>query len=167
MRSIRIILVSSFFGLIIGSSYGQCTHLNFILFVDNELATGYYDGLFKIKDDSLGTVTDSIHFHYEVGNLILTPNDLKRLNILKPDTKIEFSVNYRQTCPYEDLVYTIETTKHYLFQRYVIMKIYNYYKKLNQKDFIQKTGYGIEINIPGGGIILPRKKTTKHKRLDC
>jgi len=135
-------------------------HLNYVIFVDDKLVEGYYPGMFIIKD-SLNNVSDTIKFNYEVGDLIVSSSGYEKLMVLKSDAKIKFVLNYRNTCPYEDLVFSTEETKYWLIERYVIMRVYNYKNKHNQKIFREKSGYGIEINIPGGGMILPRKKSKK------
>lgn len=153
-----VILLSS----LEGYSQDQTAHLNLILFIDDEIVkTGIYDGVFQTKD-SLGNVADSITFRYQVGELILTLEGYRKLTVLKPESKVVIAFKYRQICPnvieYE---YSKEIPLSWLFQRYVIFKVYNFTNKKNRKDFREKKGYGFEIETPERSMLIPRKKISR------
>jgi len=60
-------------------SQDQNKRLNFILLIDNEIPkTSIYDGFFFIKN-STGAIKDSIAFDYQVGALIMTDLNHKKL----------------------------------------------------------------------------------------
>jgi len=135
----------------------QSTHLNYTIFIDGEFVEDRCQGAFIIKD-SLESLSDSIPFQYEAGDLVLTTQEYQKLNNLKSDTKVKFLFISRHSRFCQDMTYTKEAIKFWFIQRYIILRIYNFKNKLNQKDFLERSGYGIEITIPGYGIILPRKR---------
>lgn len=151
-------LISILLFSLTGYSQDQKTHMNFTLLIDNEIVeTGIYDGAFQIKD-SLNNVLDNIPFKYLVGDLVLNPEDCEKLKTLKSGLILVITFKYRQICPnVKEFVYLKELPLSWLFQRYMIFKVYNFTNKKNYGYFKERTGYGVEITIPGKGIVIPRK----------
>jgi len=158
-KLLTIILLISYYT---GFSQEKKVRLNFILVIDDEIVeTGVSNSFFLIKN-STGNPTDSIIFRHEVGDIILSSEGYNKLISLNPNTKVLITFTYKEFCPdTKQYEYSKEIQAGWLVQRYIIFKVYNFEKKKNHRNFLEKQGNGFEVFIPATGLVLPRKKIKK------
>src|ERR1700722_2018126 len=130
-KSFTLVSVSLF--LTCGKAHAQekCQRLNLVLLIDNDVPTpsDISDCAFLIKD-SVGRIKDSISIKF---------------------TYFEFGAGANRTHYYKK-----EHFSRWLNDWYIILKIYNYSNKESRRKYvIQKDGYVMQINSPGGSLITP------------
>ena len=158
-KSFTLVSVSLF--LTCGKAHAQekCQRLNLVLLIDNDVPTpsDISDCAFLIKD-SVGRIKDSIPFKYEVGGAIMSDSNYNNLfnnagkySISIKFTYFEFGAGANRTHYYKK-----EHFSRWLNDWYIILKIYNYSNKESRRKYvIQKDGYVMQINSPGGSLITP------------
>ena len=139
----------------------QNKRLNFILLIDNEIPkTSIYDGFFFIKNN-IGVIKDSIAFDYQVGALMMTDFDYKRLFSQDQKSKIIIKFKFKRFFPDSAVVsqYEYAIPANWVNEKYMILKVYNRYNnESREKYYFNKDSYRIIIETPLGGNVIATKK---------
>jgi hypothetical protein len=135
----------------------QSKRLNFILLIDNEIpVASVYDGFFLIKDSA--GIKDKIPFDYQVGGLVMSSSNYRKLFLQYSGSEIDINFKYRKLDSNSDEAheYKKKIPEGWMNEMYIIFKVYNYYNKESRKKyFLKKDDYGIEISVPGAGSVIP------------
>jgi hypothetical protein len=121
---------TSFISLLImvftNSLFSQNERINCIIFVDGKLPTGIFDTHFSYIDNSGTTII--IDFDFMIGEIQLTSDNKKILDLLRPETEIKMAFSYKnykgQICDYSG---TIKAA--FLNYDYLVIRITNLDKK--------------------------------------
>jgi len=131
------------------------------LLIDNEIPkTSIYDGFFFIKN-SAGAIKDSIAFDYQVGALIMTDLNHKKLFSQDQKSKIIIKFKYKRFFPDSAEVSQYEYTipLNWINEKYIIIKVYNRYNnESRRKYYFNKDRYRIIIETPLGGNVIATRK---------
>ena len=142
-----------------GKSAKKDKELNFILFIDDDLV-----------HPNKGSITECFFLHKEdTINIKLFPGKIvlneKLFNNYDDSSNIIFNFSYKDICPNsKKYSYQINLKVRYLISEYLILKLYNFSEKENQKKFRPKLGYGYDLISPYFTSFYPRKskKYTKN-----
>lgn len=140
------------------------SNLNCLIKVDDKIVkVGFSDGFLSILDDK-GNVTDKLPFEYEVGRIMMKQEHVDLLKN-KSNAKAVLEFNYRQLCPStKEYTYKLGIDLDFIFQRYLIIEVFNLDKKRNAQTFGGKNGYVFDLEIPSKKISTPRMRKRKD---DC
>lgn len=152
----RLTILCSLIVFLEGYAYPQDSHINLVLFIDGDLVkSGIYDSYFIIDNN------DTISFKYEIGDILVRDSNFQKLQLLPLGTDILINFRYRLGGDLSVFAYSIKLKKEFLFQRFLLLRLYNYANKENSKFFENKSGYGFEVESPLGIYKLPKKRPQK------
>lgn len=155
-----LLLVVLLFGL---NSIGQNKEmrLNFILAIDNEIPIAkIFDGYFLIQN-KIHYKQDTLRFQYQVGGLLLSSTDYQNLFLVDSLSTITIKFKYRNFTQNFTHVYNYEKVLRntWINESYIILNVFNYYDADSRKKyFISKNQYLIQVQVPGGGNVIARRK---------
>lgn len=102
---------------------------------------------------------------YRMGRLEISDVDYNLLKTFSLGMRVTLCYTYTSTCPTQNLYnYSIEIDLNYLFQDYLILRVFNF--KNYPKVFVRNEGYGVEFLSPIGSTLLP-KRIKKIRRNPC
>lgn len=108
--------------------YSQEEDINCIIFIDGKLPQGSnISNTYFTFSDSIGDIK-KINFSYEIGNIQLSQENLRSLNLLKPGEEV--TINFKEK-KYNGEVYSYSGNLkvEWLYYRYLIIRITNLNKK--------------------------------------
>jgi hypothetical protein len=110
----------------------QNERINCIVFIDGKLPSGVFDEYF-IYTDSVGNLK-KIDFEYAIGEIILSPDNKKTLDLLSPHADITINLSYKkysgQVCTYSGAIKVA-----FLYYDYLVIRITNLDKKTGEYYF--------------------------------
>ncbi|MEX0598627.1 MAG: hypothetical protein WD512_19245 [Candidatus Paceibacterota bacterium] len=159
MKKISLILLSMALHFS-GMCQDSLVNLNCLIKVDDKIVkVGIADCSLNVMDNK-GSLKQ-LSFEYEVGRIKIKKEDFVLLRNMS-NTKALLEFSYSQICPNaKEYTYKFEMDLDFLFQRYLIIDIFNLDKKRSSRIFGGKSGYVFDIEIPSRKIATPRKKKEK------
>lgn len=139
----------------------QSQRLNFILLIDKEIPIAtIFDGYFLFKTQQ-NNIEDTIPFNYQVGGLMLTSSNYKKLFI--QDSTAEIIIKFKYKRLFSSFVeihdYEKRIPSTWINELYIILNIYNYYNATSRKKYYMRKGeYLIQLQVPGKQNVLPFRK---------
>ncbi len=119
-------LISILIMVCTNSLFTQNERINCIIFIDGKLPTGILEAYFSYKDNSGNTRI--LDFNYMIGEIQLTTENKKILDLLGSETEIKMNFSYKkycgQICDYSG---TIKVA--FLNYDYLVIRITNLNKK--------------------------------------
>ena len=148
----------------------QNRRLNFVFVIDNEVPdiAVISNGFFLAKDSS-GNLKDSIPFKYEVGDLMMSSDDYRKLFLDTYTAKLFMNFAWLEYMKGDTEIhyYEREIPRGWINKLYMILYIYNYSNKESRTKYaIDKGGYNIRIMIPGMSMVVPVWKSYRKKHMN-
>lgn len=133
-------IVSIFIAALIPSLYSQNERINCTVFIDGKLPLGIYDGHFSCIDSSGNS--RRIDFDYLIGEMKLSFENKRTLELLGSDAEIRMNISYKQ---YDGITFNYSGTIKVAFLNYdyLIIRITN----LDKKSGIYYFGYSTPCEI--------------------
>jgi len=141
-------------------SQNGCNYLNCIIIIDNELVkpTTIDDQFIFIEDDKTKSI-DTIRFEYNMGTIKFTEDAYNKLGRLNAQKEVRFTFSFTNLNMSSKIsTYQMKMPVSWLYNSFMIFKVYNYGNKVNKKVFIPQSGYGVEFSNAELTTKLPRRK---------
>ena len=139
----------------------QEKRLNFILTIDKEIPIAkIFDGYFLITKKAQN-IRDTFKFQYQVGTLLLSSSDYENLFSLDSTSTIKIKFKYIKFSSNQTQIYSYEKVLRdtWVNEVYIILNVFNYFDAESRKKyFIRKDQYVIQIQVPGGGNVIAKRK---------
>ena len=148
-----------------GICQDSSSNLNCLIKVDDRIVkVGFTNGFLYILDDK-GSIIKKLPFEYDVGRIKMKKEHVALLRNMS-NTKAVLEFNYRQICPStKEYTYKLGIDIDFIFQRYLIIEVFNLDKKKNARTFGSKNGYVFDIEVPSRKISTPRMRKRKDECL--
>lgn len=114
------------------SLFSQNERINCTLFIDGKLPTGISDTYFSYIDSSGNMV--KVDFDYMIGEIQLSPDNRKTLNLLGPGAAITMHLSYKKYDGHT-YIYSGNLKVAFLSYSYLVIRITNLNKKTGEYYF--------------------------------
>lgn len=132
--------------------------INFVLLIDNDVPVpSKISKCYFSNKDTIGNIKDSIPFAYEVGGLLLSSDNYKKLITYPHQSNLYINFIYIDNNQFYK--YQKRISAEWINELYLILKIHNYSLRESKKQYTRNgDGFGTQIIFPGGGAVFPMEK---------